>query len=281
MSELFAKINGDFGKVVVVELCHGLVPHAHPEIQFIYWLAGAHCTGTVGDEIVDFSESNAVGVNRYQAHNVKIPKGSDPVTMLMIDVDESWFDRNFSVNGVPISFNRANFSQTCEVRRLCWSVMEKIVFFKENNASDIEEDVRKILQMTVASNTEIVDAYSASVRRKMLDYRIRTALNYMVENMTQSELLKTLPKVVGLSRSRLYELFRIELQSSPKLMLNSVLLDAAVQAMTESEADLSAVSAKLGFSSSANFSRFFRSHKGVTPTSYRKSAFKANDKLLT
>ena len=135
--------------------------------------------------------------------------------------------------------------------------------------------------MTVASNTEIVDAYSASVRRKMLDYRIRTALNYMVENMTQSELLKTLPKVVGLSRSRLYELFRIELQSSPKLMLNSVLLDAAVQAMTESEADLSAVSAKLGFSSSANFSRFFRSHKGVTPTAYRKSSFKANDKLLT
>lgn len=154
-------------------------------------------------------------------------------------------------------------------------------FFKENNAFDIEKDVRKILQMTVASNTEIVDACSASVRRKMLDYRIRTALNYMVENMTQSELLKTLPKVVGLSRSRLYELFRIELQSSPKLMLNSVLLDAAVQAMTESEADLSAVSAKLGFSSSANFSRFFRSHKGVTPTSYRKSASKANEKLLT
>lgn len=278
MSELFAKIEGEFGKVVVVELSHGLAPHAHREIQFGYWLAGAHCTGTVGDELVVYGNNNAVSVNRYQAHDVKILKDSEPVMMLMIYVDESWFDKNFSINGVPTIFHRAQFVQTCEIRRLCWCVMEKMFSSKGKNAPDIEADVKELLYVTVASNAKIVNSYSTSMRRRMLDYRIRTALSYMAENMTHSGLMKNLSRVVGLSRSRLYELFKIELQSSPKLILNSVLIDAAVKAMNESDEDLSVLSAKLGFSSSANFSRFFRSHKGVTPTIYRKSNFRNNHK---
>ncbi len=269
MSELFALVDGNFGKVAVQELSHSLVSHVHPEIQIGYWLAGPSCSATVGEQSVLLSAHNAVGVNKYQAHGIKLPKGTEPVTMLMILLRESWFDENFSINGVPVSFGRPQFTQTYEIRCLCWILVQKILFLKAPT-SDIEEDVKKLIQATITSNANTFTACRTSIRRRMLDYRIRVALSYMRNNMTQTELMRTLTKIVGLSRSRMYELFKTELKSSPKLILNSVLLDAAIHAMTQSNEEISVVSKRLGFSSAANFSRFFRSHRGITPTAYRK-----------
>ena len=82
--------------------------------------------------------------------------------------------------------------------------------------------------------------------------------------------MKNLSKSVGVSRSRLYELFKKELQSTPKLIWNCMLIEAVVHHLTKPEMGLSRVSEKLGFSTAANFSRFFRGHKGVTPTTYKK-----------
>jgi AraC-like DNA-binding protein len=68
----------------------------------------------------------------------------------------------------------------------------------------------------------------------------------------------------------LYELFKDELQSTPNLMWNCVLLDNATKRIVEKQENVALVSADLGFSTAANFSRFFRGHKGVTPSTYRK-----------
>ena len=67
-----------------------------------------------------------------------------------------------------------------------------------------------------------------------------------------------------------FDQIKKELQTTPKLILNSVLIDSAMKHMAQSKVDLSHVSNKLGFSTAANFSRFFRGHQGVTPTCYKK-----------
>lgn len=269
MSEVFSMIEGRFGKVVVFEVCHDLVPHVHSELEFGYWLGGGQCRGRVSDEPVVYSESQAVVVNRYQAHDLLLSDVNESVMMLKLYIDEVWFDEHFTHCGAPISFHKAQLIHTDEMKTKCWELTQKILFTKKNPSS-IENDVMTLLQITIDNNMADTNPYPNNVRRKMLDYRLRLALSCINDNMTKLDLMQSLSKLVGVSRSRLYELFKDELQSTPNLIWNCVLLENATKRIVEKQEDLALVSAQLGFSTAANFSRFFRGHKGVTPSTYRK-----------
>lgn len=270
MSNVFAMVEGKFGKVEVIELCHSLVPHSHSEIQLSFWLAGGQCVGMVGDQTVSCGPNQAIGINSYQAHHVMLSRADEPVTLLTLYLTESWFDQHFANQFGPVSFKTAQLTQSIGMKAKCWDLMQKILFASIKDATRIEEDVRMLLQITLEGHIKTDDASVKTHRRKMLDFRLRQALRYMHDNMTQVDLMKSISKTVGVSRSRLYELFKNELQTTPKLILNSVLIESAVKHMSDSQTDLSHVSRQLGFSTAANFSRFFRGHKGVTPSSYRK-----------
>jgi AraC-like DNA-binding protein len=269
MSEVFSMVEGRFGKVVVFEVCHDLVPHVHSELEFGYWLGGGQCRGRVSDEPVVYSESQAVGVNRYQAHDLLLGDVTESVMMLKLYIDEVWFDEHFTHCGAPISFQKAQLIHTDEMKTKCWELTQKILLTKKNPSS-IENDVMTLLQITIDNNIAQTNLYPKAVRRKMLDYRLRLALSCINDNMTRLDLMQSLSKFVGVSRSRLYELFKDELQSTPNLIWNCVLLDNATKRIVEKQENVALVSADLGFSTAANFSRFFRGHKGVTPSTYRK-----------
>ena len=270
MGDIFAMVEGQFGKVVVIELCHKLVLHSHPEIQFSYWLAGGQCNGRVGDVSACCSETQAIVVNRYQAHDAELAQAYMPATLLVVYLNEDWFDHNFSTQVGPIHFQLGQLIHTSEMRSKSWDLMQKILFSKVRDIKSIQDDVQALIRLTLDNNLHLVVSKTNAIRRKMLDYRLRVALTHLSDNMTEHGLMKNLSKSVGVSRSRLYELFKKELQSTPKLIWNSVLIDAVVHNLASHEMDLSRVSEKLGFSTAANFSRFFRRHKGVTPSTYKK-----------
>lgn len=270
MSEVFAMVEGDFGKVVVIELFHDLVPHAHPEIQFGYWLAGAGSTGSVGDELVKYDANHVVAINRYNAHDLRIDDANMPTTMLMVYINETWFDEHCFNNENPISFVKAQLAKTSEIRMLSWKMMQKILFSSESSFLEVEADLIELLKATINANRHCCCPSRIQTRRKLIDYRLRLALKQMEDSMMQSGLIKDLPKIVGVSRSRLYEIFKRELKSSPMLIWNSFRIEAASKCMASSAASFSKIATCIGFTTAANFSRFFRGVKGVTPSSYKK-----------
>ena len=270
MSDVFAMAEGQFGKVVVIELCHDLVSHSHSEIQFSYWLAGGQCYGRVGEASACCSEVQAMVINRYQAHDAKLVQADAPATLLILYLNEAWFDQNFSTHLGPIYFQMAQLTQTQDMRGKSWDLMKKILFSNVRDIASIQEDVQALVRLTLDNNPHLVVPKTNAIRRKMLDYRLRLALTHLSDNMTERDLINKLSKLVGVSRSRLYTLFKKELQSTPKLIRNSILIDAVTHHLALPKVDLSQLSQKLGFSTSANFSRFFRGHKGVTPTTYKK-----------
>ena len=270
MGDIFVMAEGQFGKVVVIELCHKLVPHSHPEIQFSYWLAGGQCKGKVGEASVSCNETQAMVINRYQAHDAHLMQAHLPATLLVVYLNEEWFDQHFSTQLGPIHFQLGQLTHTSEMRSKSWELMQKILFVNDRDIASIQDDVQALIRLTLDNNLHLVIPKTNAIRRKMLDYRLRLALTHLSDNMTEHGLMKNLSKSVGVSRSRLYELFKKELQSTPKLIWNCMLIEAVVHHLTKPEMGLSRVSEKLGFSTAANFSRFFRGHKGVTPTAYKK-----------
>jgi AraC-like DNA-binding protein len=270
MSEVFSIVQGEYGKIVVLEVRHDLVPHAHSEIQFGFWLGGGKCQGVVSDEPVFYSETQAVAINRYQSHNLVIGKDSEPVMMLMLYIKEEWFDDRFTGRSGPYIFHSSQLTCTSEMRSQCWKLMQKTLLISDVNKISIEDDLINLLKLCIAASSTTSREASPSIRRKLIDFRLRAAITHIQENVTATDLMKTLAKTVGVSRSRLYELFKNDLNSSPKLIQNSMLLEIAINKMAQRDSEISTVSRSLGFSSAANFSRFFRSHKGITPTSYQR-----------
>jgi AraC family transcriptional regulator len=76
--------------------------------------------------------------------------------------------------------------------------------------------------------------------------------------------------MVGLSRSRLFQLFSEQLASSPLVYRSGIRLEEAVTRLRGRAPQLTELALDLGFSAPGNFSRFFRSHRGVTPSAYRR-----------
>jgi len=268
MSKIFSMVEGSFGKVVVIEACHDLVMHAHSELEFGYWLSGGQCRFGVSDRAVVCSESQAIAINKYQAHDLSLNDAAEPVMLLQLYLCESWFDEQFTHLGAPISFQNAQLIHTDEMKTRCWQLTQKILFANQNSQT-VENDVVALLQATITSCITDANSYQNAVRKKNLDDRLRLALSCIQDNITNPNLIQILPKLVGVSRSRLYELFKDELQSTPNLIRNCALLDNAMKRIVDKQQDLAFISEQLGFSAAANFSRFFRENTGVTPTAFR------------
>jgi AraC-like DNA-binding protein len=271
MNAVFSMVQGEFGKAVVVEFRHSLVLHAHSEIQIGYWLEGGQCQGSVADESVVYDESHAVGVNCFQAHDLVKNPNQKPSLMLMLYFHESWFDQHFASQGGPVIFSSAQLATTTEIREQCAEVMQKIRASCATMTTCLEQDIKYLAQLTIDSNAQAVCLLSMHKRRKILDPRMCTALNYLREKFADPHVLKNLNNIAGVSRSRLYQLFKNKLQSSPQLILNALRLDLASTLMSNPKLDMSAVSSNSGFSTPANFSRFFRAHRGITPSMHKKA----------
>lgn len=167
-------------------------------------------------------------------------------------------------------FPASQLTTTPEIREFTAMLMHKLMSSSDDESLCVEEDVLKLLSLTTERSTVMPNNVVYLVRRRMPDYRLRLALAYMKENITNLALMNHVAGVVGVSRSRLYELFLDELQSSPKIIWNSMRLDEAMKLIALTDKSMALVAADLGFSSPGNFSRFFKANTGLSPLAYRK-----------
>ena len=271
MQDIYAVVEGDFGKVVVIEVMQNLVPHAHEQIQLGYWLSGGSACCHVGAETVLFNDGVVASCNSYQSHDMVLINATEPVIGLFLYINVAWLDDLEDVWKSPIYFSSAKILETPEIRDSTAALMRRILFSNEGENFCIKTDVVKLLQLTVEQSRAQAHHVSKSIRRRMPDYRLRMALAYMKENVIHLDLMGELAQVVGVSRSRLYELFLNELKSSPKVIWNSMRTDEAKKRMALNDDSLATVAASLGFSSPGNFSRFFKANTGVSPLIYKKT----------
>jgi transcriptional regulator GlxA family with amidase domain len=98
----------------------------------------------------------------------------------------------------------------------------------------------------------------------MRDYRIRKALRLMQEGAGESNEVDAVAREVGLSRPHFYKLFREQVGVTPKLYLNTLLMERAIERLADGTKPVADIGFDLGFSGQASFSRFFISN-GVVP----------------
>lgn len=231
---------------------------------------------------VSYGKAYAIGVNRYQSHDFILDAPDKPAIILYLYICLPWLDDVCKDLGNPVSLESPQILLTPEIRLATWQLMQKVISLKDASIQKIELEVISLLRLTITQAAIQMLPKVWPQRRKLLDYRLRLILSFMKDNSASSAAIGDVAKRVGISRSRLYELFQTELDSTPQIVWNSMLTKRAVQSVRGSQDDLSVVASTLGFSTAGNFSRYFRSVMGISPRVFRKMnlSFQARAKEL-
>lgn len=100
---------------------------------------------------------------------------------------------------------------------------------------------------------------------------IKRVTEYTIMNIAEEVSLEDLAKIGKVSTFYLCRLFKKELGFSPvKWLWLQRTMAAAAFLITDKKFSLTAIAFSCGFSSSAHFSRLFKSTYGITPSQYRK-----------
>ncbi len=276
MNALYAVVEGRFGAVEVRTISHTLSNHAHADfhLQFGYWMGGGTAHAQIGAERVTYNDAFVVGINCFESHDFSLDDPNSPAIILELSLQMSWLYEVQSDLVQPVLHALPSIASSPEIQKTAFQLMQNTLVSHLHDAQAFESAVTNLVRLSLARTAQGVRPVTLPLRRKLIDYRLRLALAYMQDSAVTVHSINDIAKRVGLSRSRLYELFQRELNSSPQVVWKSIRMQRAIHVVGLGGEDLAEVAIKLGFSSPGNFTRYFRGVMGVTPSAYRKAILK-------
>jgi AraC-like DNA-binding protein len=270
MVDFFVVKEGDFGRIEVVKHHHDLVVHAHPYTHFSFWLGGGLAHSRVGQHTVQIGPDVALGVNSNASHDFRLNDANKAAVFLNLYLNDAWLDAQCKNMAHAMVLPHPSIGITPEVHAVRTKLLTHLASPVRGHALCLEADVASLLSTTLMSAMTAEQLQAMPVRRRMIDYRLRVAIAHMQDNLSTPKVAEEVAEVVGLSRSRFFELFHDQLGTSPLVFWNAMRLEEALTRLSARDENMTSMAMTLGFSTPGNFSRFFRDHRGVTPTAYRK-----------
>lgn len=279
MSQARNILQGEFGRVALLNMDRSLVPHAHRACHILFKAGGADSAFTVKDQICQLTDKTAVVVNAWEQHTYTHTAGSDVTQVLALYIDPSWLasiDRQLIVSGCTDFFQQPNVLLNHDVADKAAELEHAL---RRDHPRDQHATEALVFDLMIAT----FDAFSSrcallSVQQstRETDFRVRRAINWLRARIQEPLNLSAMAKEAGLSRSHLFARFRQTTGLTPAMFLNTLRMEAAHPMLTDSQAPLIEVGQRLGFNAQGNFSRFFREHQGISPSEYRHVTRRVN-----
>jgi AraC family transcriptional regulator len=273
LAKVLSVFTAHCGRFVLLAKSRLVGPHAHPEPHILIKHDGDDIEYIVNGQSAVASRNTLVLVNALQIHgNAKL---AGTCTLLAVYLDPNWLTENHP----SLLVRERMFSNPCgsvdpSVRvaadRLIASMYGDHTPLEKSNHFHALDLVFRLLETYVE-----LDPTSMAERRPA-DYRVRRAIALMRESTGTSTSVDAIAARTGLSRSSFYDLFHRCTGLRPKEYMDMLLMDAAFLLLKKADRPLADISAVLGFRAQSNFTRFFASQVGVTPSAYRHAMTSAD-----
>ena len=271
MKDTYAVRQGEFGRVVLLKLRADLVSHSHASSNIAFWLGGSPTTARIGDTSYQYQSNVALGINAFESHDATLCNPNDPALFLTFEFKQRWLEQQRLISGEGLYFLKPTVPINDELYRACQRMLHLMLNPFHSHHQNIEEVILDILiKATQASGNNIADIETGLLRTP--DYRVQRAIMAMKNNSSRKMSVDQLADHVGLSRSQLHVLFRKDLNTTPSVVANLMVVEEAIRRMLDHQEPLIEIALDLGFSTQGNFSRFFKEHMGVSPSVYRSAA---------
>lgn len=280
MSTALRIAHGAFGRVALLDMDHSLVRHAHPHCHVLLKVEGADTQFMVGDRIYPLTEQAAVLVNGWQPHSYVHDPDRPRTVILALYIEPEWlkvFRPGWVASGAPGFFDRPSGEVSPRIQKLAMRLAADMMVRPECRVA--HEETLSDLMISVIERFTPWRSFPASIREMNAvagDWRIRRVAETMRAEADRIGDVDSYAKAAGLSRAHFFRLFESSIGVPPKVYLNVVRMEQAVDAVLHQNASFSEIGTRLGFTEPAHFTRFFRNHAGVGPREFRNVSRLAN-----
>jgi AraC-like DNA-binding protein len=272
MSTALRIAHGAFGRVALLDMDRSLVRHAHPHCHVLLKVEGADTQFVVGDKIYPLTDDAAVLVDGWQPHSYVHDPDRPRTLILALYIEPDWlmaFRPGWVASGGPGFFGSPCGHVSKRIRSLAMNLAADMMARPDARAA--HEATLSDLMIAVIERFTPWRSFPASIREinvRSGDWRIRRVAAAMRAE-TRPGRLDEFARDAGLSRAHFFRLFEASIGVPPKVYLNVVRMEQAMDAVLNQSANVGDIGSQLGFAEPAHFTRFFRNHAGVSPREFR------------
>lgn len=273
MSTALRIAHGTFGRVALLDMDGSLVRHAHPHCHVLLKVEGADTQFIVGDKVYPLTNDTAVLVNGWQPHSYVHDPDKPRTVILALYIEPEWlmaFRPGWAASGAPGFFSHPSGDVSPRIRHLAMDLAADMMARPEARVA--HEAALSDLMIAVIERFTPWRSFPASIREtnaRLGDWRIRRIAAAMRAETRRGTGLDAFAREAGLSRAHFFRLFESTIGVPPKVYLNVVRMERAVDAVLNQSESVCDISSQLGFAEPAHFTRFFRNHSGVSPREFR------------
>jgi AraC-like DNA-binding protein len=273
MSKALRIAHGAFGRVALLDMDYSLVRHAHPHCHVLLKVEGADTQFVVDGAIYPLTDESAVLVNGWQPHSYVHVPGRPRTVILALYIEPEWlqiFRPGWVASGAPGFFTQPKGEISPRIRSLAMNLAADMM--ARPDCRTAHEETLSDLMIAVIERFAPWKSFPASIRELRTtsgDWRIRRVVAAIRREITEPDNIGAWARRAGLSRAHFFRLFESSIGVPPKVYMNVLRMERAVERVLNLPQSLSDISSELGFAEPAHFTRFFRNHSGVSPREFR------------
>lgn len=156
-----------------------------------------------------------------------------------------------------------------ELRNLVMRLAESVRAFREcRRPAELKPRLRSMICLAMLEAMQLLD----SRERVGATQLVAAAKDFLRKHHGDSVGMNALASHLGLSRARMFEIFKNETGLTPNDYLQRHRIEQAIGLIGDSRKSITEIAMTCGFGSSQYFSRVFRKYCGTTPREHRKNA---------
>lgn len=246
-------------------------PQWHEQMEILWFRRGGvkvYCSDTV----YDADDGDIIIINPYELHMLRHSCGNPEYDCIMVDAS---LYSGVSGNSEGRYFEQLNKNETCflgkisgdnEVLRfvseICSEFYEKRIAYELSVRSALFGLLaclfRKYVRsdMTLRELAQNVDRYD----------RIKPALGYMKNNLSENIQLSTMAKLCSVNPSHFCRMFKKTTGKTPVQYLTEIRLGEAMAMLKSTDKSISQIACEVGIGDLGYFGRRFKEYFGITPS---------------
>ena len=191
--------HGLFGRVVLLDMCHPLVTHAHPQPHIIVKIGGADGAMEVYGRNLPLTSETVVLINAWEPHSYVGSRGG-PAFLLAFFLDPAWLSDLRSPHR-ELCFDQHCVPRTPELKRLFSPFVGHML-----HDFAVEQQILERLVGEITVRATSLSEHNSVARAA--DFRIRRTIHYIRENPAHHFDTAELAAISGLSVPHFFERFQ-------------------------------------------------------------------------